>query len=205
MAKIILDFGSGNTCKNKKVIIERMYNELKMIDNKKHEIIVKWQLFKRSGSNVPLTEESFDYAYNYGKSLGYDVTSSVFDKESLIFLLNYDIPFVKLANRRDTDFLINYMPQKMPVYISKTHDLFLPKMERKIVEMWCISRYPAKKHDYEKLDIKQGDAISDHTEDFSLFNKYKPEVVEWHYKLDFSTGLDAGSFSRTPEQLKEIL
>jgi sialic acid synthase SpsE len=197
--------GSGNTCKNSKEIIKRMYNELKMIDNKKHEIIVKWQLFKRSGSNIPLTEKNFDFAYNYGKSLGYDVTSSVFDMESLNFLLNYSIPFIKLANRRDIDFLINYMPPKLPVYISKTHDLFLPKMKRKIIEMWCISRYPAKKHDYEKLDIKKGDAISDHTEDFKLFNKYKPKIVEWHYCLDLSTGPDAGSFSRRPEQLKEIL
>ena len=47
--------------------------------------------------------------------------------------------------------------------------------------------------------------ISDHTTDFQLYNKYKPKIYECHYKLEDSTGLDAGEFARTPEQLAEIL
>jgi sialic acid synthase SpsE len=201
---IILDFGSGNTCKNNKTYIKRMYDELNEVDSRKHKVIIKWQLFRRLGQNISLTENSFNFAYEYGTKLNYKVTSSVFSMESLEFLLGYDIPFIKLANKRETDFLINYIPERLPVYISKTHDLFLPKRDN-VVEMWCISRYPAEISDYEKLDIKKGDAISDHTKDFTLFNKYKPKIVEWHYKLDFSSGLDAGSFAKTPGQLKEIL
>jgi hypothetical protein len=48
-------------------------------------------------------------------------------------------------------------------------------------------------------------AISDHTTSWDLFNKYNPEIIEWHYKLSDSIGLDAGDFARTPEQLKEVL
>ena len=83
---IILDFGSGNTCKNDKTIIKKMYDSLEG----KKDIVVKWQLFKNAGKNIPLTEDSFDYAYRYGTHLGYKVTSSIFDLESLNFLLKYD-------------------------------------------------------------------------------------------------------------------
>jgi sialic acid synthase SpsE len=47
--------------------------------------------------------------------------------------------------------------------------------------------------------------ISDHTTDFTLWHKYHPSIIEWHFKLEDSTGLDAGSFARTPEMLEEIL
>ena len=49
------------------------------------------------------------------------------------------------------------------------------------------------------------DGISDHTVDFGLWNKHHPKIIEWHYKLLDSTGLDARDFARTPEQLSEIL
>jgi sialic acid synthase SpsE len=205
MAKIIFDFGSGNTCKNKKDYIKNMYDELKNIDSGKHEIIVKWQLFEVAGPNIPLTREMFDYAYKYGNKLGYKVTSSVFDLESLNFLLEYKIPFVKIANNRMLDFIIDMIPKKIPVYISKSKDLFLPGIQNELTELWCISRYPATIEEYNKLPLKKGCNISDHTNDFRLFYEYNPNIIEWHYKLDYSIGLDAGDFARTPEQLKEIL
>lgn len=204
MSQIILDFGSGNTCKNDKAYIKRMYDELKAIDTGKHEVIVKWQLFEKAGDNIPLLPEVFDYAYRYGASLGYKVTASVFDKNSLDFLLEYDIPFVKIANNRKLDWLIGEVPRKIPVYIScdNTKDL---KANSGIYNLFCISEYPAKIKDYENLPIKLCDGISDHTTNFYLFNKYKPKIVEWHYKLEDSTGLDAGQFARTPKQLAEVL
>ena len=205
MSIIVLDFGSGNTCKNKKEYIKTMYDELKKVDTGKNEIIVKWQLFSIAGDNIPLTQDMFDYAYNYGKELGYKVTSSIFDKESLEFLLQYKIPFVKIANNRMLDFLIKYIPRSIPLYISKARDLFGNYKNKIVEEFWCVSKYPATIEDYEKLPLKIGCNISDHTTDFELFNKYQPKICEMHYKLDYSTGLDAGEFSRTPEQLKEIL
>lgn len=203
--KIILDFGSGNTCKNDKRYIKRMYDELEKVNSGKHEVIVKWQLFKRAGKNIPLTEEAFEYAYDYGKQLGYDVTASVHDQTTLKFLLMYDIPFVKLANRRELDYLVSYIPEEVPLYISKTQDLFLPERKENKEELWCISQYPARLTQYLQLPIVKGCNISDHTEDFRLFFKFEPKIIEWHYKLKDSTGLDAGEFAKTPEQLKEIL
>jgi sialic acid synthase SpsE len=208
MSTIILDFGSGNTCKNDKDYIKVMYDQLKKVDSGKHNIIVKFQLFKFSGPNIPLKQEIFDYAFKYGLESGYKVTSSVFDMASLDFLINRygdKIPFIKIANRRDLDWLMDYIPQSIDIIISKTESLFLPGIKNKIEEMWCISQYPAEFESYEKLSIKKGDNISDHTEDFSLFEKYCPKIVEWHYKLDYSTGLDSGSFARTPQMLSEIL
>ena len=207
MSKIILDFGSGNTCVNNKEVTKEMYDELKKIDRGQREIIVKWQLFEKAGENTPLRPGIFDYAYKYGNELGYKVTASVFDKESLDLLLNYKIPFVKIANNRMLDFLISYIPKNIPLYISKSRYLSIRhKIKNKIVEeLWCISRYPALTEDYLELDLKTGCNISDHTTDFTLFNKYQPKIYEVHYKLDYSTGLDSGEFARTPEQLKEIL
>ena len=204
MAKIILDFGSGNTCKNRRSYIKLMFDSLKKIDTKKHEIIVKFQLFSRAGKNIPLKHDVFSYAYNYGNKIGYKVTSSVFDQESLSFLLNYDIPFVKIANNRMLDILIPSVPEDIKLYISGDCDLFIP--ERKNWEqLWCISKYPATFGDYEKLNLFDGCKISDHTINFNLYNKYNPKVIEWHYKLKYSTGLDSGPFARTPQQLCEVL
>jgi sialic acid synthase SpsE len=207
MSKIILDFGSGNTCKNRTDYIETMYNELKKVDNNKHEIIVKWQLFTICGFNLPLAKDSFNFAYEYGKKLGYQVTASVFDKESLDFLINFDIPFVKLANRRDTDYLINYIPVNIPIYISKDNsNINFDNKEHNITEFFCISKYPANIKDYEdNFQLKENCYLSDHTDNFDLYKKYNPSIVEWHYKLDYSTGLDSGPFARTPAQLNEIL
>lgn len=205
MSKIILDFGSGNTCRNNKDYIKQMYLKLKRVDGGRHEVVVKWQLFKVAGANKPLTEDSFDYAYKLGQEMGYQVTASVADLDSLNFLLNYDIPFVKIANNRSHDFLISYIPDEVPVYISKSEELVgLPK-SKEYKEFWCIRQYPATVKAYEELPLSQGCCISDHTENFELFNKYNPEIIEWHYKLKYSTGLDAGKFARTPGELINIL
>lgn len=228
MSQIILDFGSANSCHNDKYYIKRMYDELKAVDTGKHNIVVKWQLFEKAGDNIPLLPEIFDYAYQYGTSLGYKVTSSVFDKNSLDFLLEYDIPFVKIANNRKLDWLIGEIPRKIPVYISRkynTYDSF-----SNIVDMYCVSKYPATLEEYESLFITEERygvltqdkqfceektrmylkcsnlGVSDHTTNFDLFHKYQPKIIEWHYVLEHdNNNLDGGLFARTPEQLAEIL
>lgn len=211
MAQIILDAGSGNTCQNDKKIVKKMLDELKKVDTGKHTIIIKWQLFKEAGKNIPLEHEIFKYAYDYAKKLGYKTTSSVFDKESLDFLLQFDIPFIKIANNRDFDYLIGEIPRKIPVYVSygDIDDIKIMKYKDNVKKMLCISEYPAEIEDYEQFNleyyVKNGYGISDHTTDFYLFNKYQPSFVEWHYKLSDSTGLDAGEFAKTPQQLKEVL
>lgn len=205
MSQIILDFGSGNTCQNHTLYVKRMIDELKEVDTGKHEIIIKWQLFNQATPNIPLERYVFNYAYHYAKSLGYKTTASVFDRDSLWFLLQYDVPFIKIANNRELDYLIGEIPRKTPVYCSVNADrIVLPSIgyDEHIVYMSCVSKYPADISEYGNASYCN---LSDHTTDFQLWVKYQPNIIEWHYKLKDSTGLDAGPFARTPEQLKEVL
>lgn len=229
MARIILDFGSGNSCKNDWFYAKRMLDELKSVDTGKHEIIIKWQLFKEAGKNVPLDREIFRQAYEYAAELGYKTTASVFDKESLDFLLQYDVPFIKLANRRDLDWLIGEVPRKVPIYVSygtqNERKMLADEHEESecfgdnIIQLCCVSNYPATLQEYEdrflycplllpKIKHDTGylkRAVSDHTTNLDLWHKYQPQIIEMHYGLPDSTGPDAGPFMRTPEMLREVL
>ena len=206
MAKIILDFGSGNSCKNNWDYTKRMIDELKAVDSGRHSVVIKWQLFLQAGDNIPLDRNIFQKAYYYAKSLGYKTTSSVFDKESLEFLLRYEPCFVKIANRRELDWLIGEIPRKVPVYVSTNNINIALDYSGNIICMACVSEYPASIDKYAMLQsIERAWAISDHTTDFALWHKYQPEIIEWHFGLPDSTGLDAGPFMRTPEMLREVL
>jgi sialic acid synthase SpsE len=212
MGQIVLDFGSGNTCQNDKRIVKHMIDALKAVDTGKHEIIIKWQLFKEAGQNIPLRHDVFDYAYYYAVTKEYKTTSSVFDRESLDFLLQYPIPFVKIANRRDLDWLISWVPRRIPVYVSGDNANIVPfedtgdEYTKSIKYMACISKYPAGIQDYENTNWNlKTVGVSDHTVGLNLFKKYQPGIWEKHYKLLGSTGLDAGEFAITPEELREIL
>lgn len=202
MSRIILDFGSGNTCQNKKEIVKDMISQLSKVDTKKHEIVIKWQLFNNAGNNIPLDRNVFAFAYSYAKNkYGYKTTASVFDLDSLYYLLNFDIPFVKIANNSNLYYLMNYIPNRYEMYYSgvEEDETYCGNL------FYCISKYPAYVEDYIKLPLFQGCNISDHTSDFALWYRYNPKMIEWHFKLPSSTGLDSGKFARTPMQLAEIL
>lgn len=212
MTQIILDF-SANTHKNDKSIIKRAIDEIKAVDSGKHEIVFKGQLFKEAGENIVCTHEAFEYMYEYGNENGYKVTSSVFDKESLDFLLKFDIPFVKIANRPDLYSLMALIPRGIPIYFSSDRISNLFSVWRNLldIELSCISKYPASLEEYEERFISEinyysrPENYSDHTIGLSLFKRYQPKAWEKHLKLSDSTGLDAGSFAITPQELKEIL
>jgi sialic acid synthase SpsE len=211
MSQIILDI-SANTHKNDWAYLKRMLDELKAVDAGKHEVVIKHQLFMQAGENIPLDWHIFYKAYRYAEKLGYKTTSSVFDKKSLNFLLQYDIPFVKIANNRELDWLIGYVPRKIPVYVSVSDSYYTDNpyddgFDKLFVHLACVSKYPANINEYESNfnspHLKMN--VSDHTTNWDLFNKYQPKIIEVHYKLENSTGLDAGSFARTPSQLSEVL
>ena len=216
MSEIILDFGSGNTCRNDTAYVKRMIDELKAVDTGRHRVVIKWQLFKEALPNIPLEHQVFDYAYKYAKEQGYQTTSSVNDLGSLEFLLRYEIPFVKIANRRELDWLIGEVPRKIPVYVSvgKIFDNsrcpIIPgfaDFPHNNLELCCISEYPAEVKSYvnsfSRYHLTVG--ISDHTIGFDLWREYKPVFWECHYRLEDSTGLDAGPFAKTPKELRQIL
>lgn len=222
MSQIILDM-SANTHKNNKDYLKRIMDSIKEIDTGKHEIIFKAQLFQFAPPNMPLDYDVFDFMYDYGKEMGYKVTSSVFDLFSLKFLLEYNPIFIKIANNRSLDYLIDLIPRGLTVYKSMSFSEMCHSYDHKVINLFCVSKYPAKLDDYKKLEICQdvhhcgyldftkgkGNviqlAVSDHTIGLDLFKKYQPAIWEKHYKLHDSTGLDAGEFAITPESLKEIL
>ena len=203
MNKIILDI-CANTFKNDEAYYKRMVDELSNVDTRKHEVILKWQLFEESDHNIRARLAIFEplSAWTH-KVHGYKTTASVFDIQSLHFLLEcelpYELPFIKIANNRKYDWLIGEIPRKYPIYksVDNPSDYF-KDME---TPLWCVSRYPADIFDYPD-SVKY---ISDHTIGLELYHRNQPVVWEKHYKLSDSTGLDAGNFAITPEELKEIL
>jgi len=214
----ILDFGSGNTCKNDIGIIENMIDALAEVD-KERKFIIKWQLFTIAGDNIPLKSSTFYHAYMYARKKGFYTSASVFDLYHLKYLLsplfiNTSLPpllMIKIANKRELYYLVEEIPRKIPVIVSRSNNLYFSKeykysSYKKEHSLCCISKYPAHIRDYDnKFD---NDAlltgISDHTTNWDLFLKYQPEIYECHFKLSDSEGLDAGDFARTPEQIKEI-
>lgn len=201
---IILDFGSGNTCKNDTAYIRRMIDSLADVTPRR-DIVIKWQLFTEAGENVPLNHHCFEFAYKYAQSKGFKTTASVFDKASLDYLLTFDVPFVKLACCELSHLLRGAIPRHIPI-IKSMADITVEPNENDN-HLCCVRKYPAEFGDYRDMFyddfLKLG--ISDHTTDFMLYRMYTPSIYECHYKLDDSTGLDSGDFARTPEQLKEIL
>ena len=211
---IILDFGSGETCKNDEKYVEKMIDSLAMVDKGDKDIVIKWQLF----NNIPYKDRKlsalkpviFLHAYVYAEKYGYKTTASVFDLETLIFLSCYDVPFIKLANRPELyeySRVIRATGHKAVVSVGNSK-LFsrLTKEHESVIPLCCVSEYPALAHDYIKtFGNLMHEGLSDHTTDFFLYHTYQPKIYECHYKLEDSTGPDAGVYARTPEQLKEIL
>lgn len=205
-----LDFSGGNTCKNDALIMEDMINALSDADTERR-CLIKWQLFEKAGDNIPLQRDKFNFAYNHAQSKGFKTTASVFDEESLEFLLGYDVPFIKIANNISLYPLISMIPRGIPVVVSvddedTMYPAYIEYLFKSCAKLDCISKYPATAEEYIstfKSSLKYG--ISDHTCDWDLYKKIKPILYECHYKLPDSTGPDAGLFARTPEQIKEIL
>ena len=214
-AVIILDFGSGETCKNDYDYVKRMIDELAAVDTRKERVVIKWQLFKdidyQGRKLIELEPRVFDYAYNYALDHNYETTASVFDYGSLQFLAEgYEVPFIKIANRTDMYSLIKEIHKYGILPVVSVPDVNTFSAMRAeyggIKVLCCVSEYPAACRDYEKTFggyLEMG--ISDHTTDWKLWRNYLPAWYEVHYRLKDSTGPDAGPFARTPEQLREIL
>jgi len=149
---------------------------------------------------------SYLNAYHYAKDKGYKTTSSVFDKQSLDFLLKYDIPFVKIPCKRpgrDVSLLIREIPRKYDVIKSIDNCWNYEETETNLL---CVSKYPATIKEYDDLRPSWYEGISDHTIGWELYNKYKPRIYECHYVLEHDeNNPDGGAWARTPESLALIL
>lgn len=215
MDKFILDFGSGNTCRNSTDLITEMIDQFWLIikesDGPSPDFVVKWQLFRSAGVNVPMTLDSFRHAHEYGTGRGFITTASVFDEWSLRALLEFEVKLVKLANNADLWKLIPLIPEDVQIVISvgseeDKHRLLVGYPDRAFKFLACVSDYPAKARDYRSRFLTKTlvSGISDHTQTWALVKRFTPDWYECHYKLENSKGLDAGPFARTPKQLKEL-
>lgn len=200
MAQVILDMGSGNTLKSFD-IAKKMIDEVVKIDTHKHTIRFKAQLFLNQPPNVALDIGIFAFLYSYAYEQGYKVTASVFDKKSLRFLLEHDVPFIKIACRPDLYWLIGEIPRKIPVYVSVLRYKGWGEWNEDVIRLECVPQYPAKIDDY---SLSKG--LSDHTVGWDLWYRNKPNIFEKHYVLEHDDkNPDAGAFAATVEELKEIL
>lgn len=214
MAEIIVDMGAAGICQNSKELVEQMIDAVTDIDKGRNIVYLKWQLFDKPppGSYedlVPLSHTIFDFAFHYGAKRGYSTSASFFDDWSLGFLKLYATPWLKIACR---EYLYAYIPEledrrlivsvPSPVKMDELREEYKTDMSF----LMCVPEYPATTAKYESLfggNLSIG--ISDHSPDLHLFKKWQPWYYERHFKLEDSTGLDAGKFASTAKQLKEIL
>jgi sialic acid synthase SpsE len=200
---IIFDCGSGNTCENSIDTACKMVKEIFDIGIPNSDKVIKWQLFKSAGKNIPLSHEVFERACRYADVLGIRTTASVFDEESLEYLLKFGVPFVKIANNDSSREVMKKVPSDIPI-IQSIDKVEMPVGSRENLSIiYTVSKYPADKKDYEKFGDKLKKGISDHTENFDLYLKHSPKIYEFHFKLKDSKGLDAGSFARTKQQFED--
>lgn len=181
---IILDFGAGDATMNHSEYVLGMMEKLPRDKN----IIVKFQLFSKIQGLTSLNPMVFHEAWEYGKDRGIPVTASVFDDESLRFLLDYTIPFVKIACRPTQWSMISTIPLFVPVLVSiesmkNQASISSLNMDRNLSFMCCIPEYPAKRGTYTKRfptwALDRG--ISDHTTDLELYKRHQPIIWERHY------------------------
>ncbi len=201
MGRIILDISSEDTLSDITRATETINSVIDM-DTHKHEVIFKVRLSQDNQLTTFIDGGIFDSLYLYAKVKGYRLTASVCDKQSLMFLLMYDIPFVRIPNRFELYELIKEVPRKIPVYVSNIGMSSFDEYAGNIESMACISKYPATLADYESIpNLRAFWAISDHTPGLELYRKYQPRIWEKHYTLEH----DVGSFSLTPSELREII
>lgn len=208
MSEIVLDMGSGNTCRNDVDLAKTMIDSVVGIDSRKHKVIFKWQMWEKpQGKNTQLDCDVFDEAYFYAKSFGYETTSSVFDEDALGFLLAHDIPFVKIANRPDLWWLLGEVPRKIPVYVSNYPEDCGFRDAGIVTSLACVAKYPATLAEYEWIpNLRHFFGISDHTVGLGLWNKYHPTIWEKHFVLEHDeSNLDGGPWAITPKELMEVL
>jgi len=203
---IILDCGSGETCKND---VDYVHKMIDAIPASKKDVVIKWQLFEFIPPLIRLEIEVYLEAQRYGREKGYRVGASVFDQESLEKLLDAQADFVKIACRPHLYWMLDEIPRSIPTIVSVPDITTFMRMEDKYADidvMCCVADYPAQPLTYIstfKDFLYKG--ISDHTEDWGLYGRYQPEIYECHYCLPDSTGPDAADFARRPSDLLEIL
>jgi N,N'-diacetyllegionaminate synthase len=163
----------------------------------------------------------------YSKTKGIAFASSHFDEESLEFLVELGVPFLKVASGELTNFPLLKLAAKtgLPIFIS-TGMAALEEIDdvyrylkgqgaEKLYIMHCVSVYPA---DYEMMNVKFIDTLferyqtpigfSDHTLGISVPTGVRARGVKFfekHYTLSTSDFGPDHAASLNPEELAQMV
>jgi len=118
---------------------------------------------------IEFGKKEYDYIDNYCKEKAIDWTASVWDIPSLEFILQYDIPFIKIPSAKITDeeLIIKAAKSGKPILasvgMSTLEEIdklvrFLEKYSSSYALMHCNSAYPAPK---EELNLKAIKTLQD--------------------------------------------
>ena len=164
---------------------------------------------------------------NYANSLGLTFFSTPFDKSSVDFLEELEIPIYKVASFEIMDIpLIEYIASKGKPIIISTGVASLSDIEDavsacrrmnndQIILLKCTSAYPAKYEDAnlltipnlkETFDVEVG--LSDHTLGITapiVSVALGAKMIEKHFILDKSIGGPDSSFSLEPNDFKQMV
>ena len=223
--QIILDIGSSVAHHNDFNIIGKTIDSVARLQDKtdKYQFIIKVQMWDRRNERISKQLEStawpvFVYGYEHCAKKDISFTTSVFDKKTLDDVLCcYKVPFIKFACR---EWLYDLIPDsdKIKSYVSVSNWNYYRHMkENGHQPLICVPKYPATPTDYifllegaDDADILDpwADAISDHTCDWSIFNRYQPMIYECHFSIDKSMINDpvgGTDFVREPKDIEAIL
>lgn len=218
---LILEMGSGDTCKNDLDQIRAMIDAVAAADLNKR-CILKWQLFlEQKFEHVDtLSRTSFRFAFDYAWSKGFKTTASIFDETSLKFLLQFNVPFIKLACRtneyefrKDAHGLIGYIVRNKPLILScESHqainDTIFSEFYNPLYDniLACVPHYPAVADEYlSRFDMSElVNGISDHTIGLGLYKAIRPRIFEKHFVLSWQTSLDK-DWAVDENSLKELI
>lgn len=163
----------------------------------------------------------------YANSIGLIFFSTPFDKTSVDFLEDLNVPVYKIASFEIMDIpLIEYVASKGKPMIISTGVATLSDIEEavdackrmgnhEIILLKCTSEYPSKIKDAnlltipnmkETFSVKVG--ISDHTIGFTVpivSVALGARVIEKHFILDKAIGGPDASFSMEPEEFKQMV
>ena len=210
----ILEMQDGMMCQNNTRVVKAMIDSVIKYRPEKTELIFKWQLYKKIDNGlemIPLAQKVFDFAFKYAHGLGFKTTASVFDLDSLLFLSQYNPPFIKIACKTD-----KYewrkglweMAMRMPYnryFMSVKSEDDYTRVFPYATPLCCVPNYPATQKEYfQNFGDLLKFSISDHTKGMDFYREYYPSIFEKHFYLP---GLDSydKDWAMTPEDMRWIL
>lgn len=194
----------------KTVMRKTPWGDMTYLDYKKH---------------IEFGKDAYDEIDKYCKHIGIQWTASVWDIPSLDFIMNYNVPFIKIpsANLTDDELLKAIGKTEMPVVLStgmsKPHEIrhaMCLLHKNRVTLMLCNSSYPSLD---EELDLNAMETLrEEYSEAIIGYSGHEmdilpsitayamgAQVIERHITLDRDDWGTDQAASLEPDQLKELI